>query len=189
MSIDSDTNWNLDYTVAPVSGKMDLYSVILHEIGHVLGLGSADSWDNLISNDRFGGTAAVAEHGGTVPLTEGGGHWTTGTSSTVFAASDSQDALMTPAISWASRKHLTDLDAAALDDIGWDINYPPAPPHWSRGDFNGDGTVDGIDAALMAANMQASAGNSSAAVPAPSTGILLFSALLMFALRPTSRPC
>ncbi len=130
MSVDSDTNWNLDYTVDPAGNEIDLYTVIRHEISHVLGMGLADSWDNLISNNQFGGTAAVAEYGSPVPTTADGGHWASGTTSTVFAVGDSQDALMTPTVAWGNRKYLTDIDAAGLDDIGWDINYPPPPPSW-----------------------------------------------------------
>ena len=148
MSIDSDTAWNLDHTQDPAGGEIDLYSVILHEIGHVLGMGTVDSWNNLISGTQFNGATAVAEHGGPVAVTEDGGHWALGTTSTVFGGYDSQDASMTPSVAWGKRKVLTALDVAGLDDIGWDLPYLPG----AYGDANLDGRVDDIDATIMAAN-------------------------------------
>ena len=203
MGIDSDTNWNLDYTADPAGDEIDLYSVIVHEIGHVLGMGIADSWDNLIRGTQFSGVAAVAEHGGPVAVTEDGSHWAAGTTSTVFAGYASQDASMTPYISWGTRKLFTALDVAGLDDIGWDIHYLPgahgdanlddkvddidatimatnwlrSDATWSQGDFNGDGTVDDEDAALMATNWQTGSGSAAASVPEPSVAALLLLAL------------
>ena len=127
MAIDIDSTWNYDYTVAPV-GNIDLYSVMLHEIGHVLGLGTADSWDNLVIDDEFQGAAAVAEYGDYVPIDiDSGAHWAGVTTSTAFGTYDSQTALMVPTIPWNTRRLATDLDVAGLDDIGWDIDYPLTP--------------------------------------------------------------
>ena len=104
---------------------------MLHEIGHILGLGSADSWENLVSgvtSPTFLGTAAVAEYGSPVPIdAESRAHWASGTTSMVFGTDDSQIALMVPSISWSTRRLVTDLDVAGLDDIGWDIDYPVTP--------------------------------------------------------------
>jgi len=127
LAIDSDSTWNLDHTASPSAGENDLYSVILHEIGHVLGMGIADSWDNLINaSDEFTGTVSVAEHGGNVPLQSTHGHWAAGTTSTVFLTSTSQEAAMDPNITVGTRKVFTDLDMAGLDDIGWDVNPEPS---------------------------------------------------------------
>ena len=193
------TNWNLDHTAEPAYNESDLYSVMLHEIGHVLGLGTANSWENLISGTEFTGAAAVAEHGGPVAVTDGA-HWDTGTTSTVFTGDDSQDAAMTPSITTGTRKVFTALDVAGLDDIGWDIaaygdanldgkiddidativatNWLRPGATWSQGDFNSDGTVDDEDAALMAANWQSTWGSAAASVPEPSSAALLMSALV-----------
>ena len=127
LAIDSDSTWNLDHTASPSAGENDLYSVILHEIGHVLGMGIADSWDNLINvSDEFTGAVSVAEYGGNVPLQSTHGHWAAGTTSTVFLTSTSQEAAMDPNITVGTRKVFTDLDMAGLDDIGWDVNPEPS---------------------------------------------------------------
>ena len=48
---------------------------------------------------------------------------------------------------------------------------------WEEGDFNGDGKVDGSDVTILAGNWQAGVEAASAAVPEPSTIVLLLSAL------------
>ena len=201
MSIDADTNWNLDHTAGPAYNEADLYSVIIHEIGHVLGIGISDSWDNLIDDGLFDGAAAKAENGGAaVPVDSGGGHWALGTSSTVFGGYDVQTASMTPSTSFGIQRYFTALDVAGLDDLGWEINYPASVygdanldgtvddvdatimaanwsvgDTWSQGDFNGDGTVDGDDAALLAANWLISPGGTAVSVPEPSPAVLFLS--------------
>jgi len=115
-------NWYVDAdptTTEPFSGY-DFYSVALHEIGHVMGIGTAPSWDAQKSNNTFTGPTATAAHGGSPPpITGDGGHWAEGTQSTVNG--QTQEAAMDPTLSNGKRKQLTDLDWAALDDIGWDV--------------------------------------------------------------------
>jgi hypothetical protein len=145
MSFDDDgsTNWNLNLAQGPSSGQSDLYSVALHEIGHMLGFGSTTLKDSNLVNasNRFIGAAAVAEHGGPVPMQSGGGHWAEGTMSTVYNGSASQEALFDPSFNGSVRKKLTLLDAAGLTDLGWSVAAPTAMP----GDFNGDHAVDAAD--------------------------------------------
>ena len=118
----SGTAWHFDHTTDPGAGQNDLFSVLLHEIGHVLGYGTAYSWDNLVNaGNAFTGAASVAEFGGTVPLQEGGNHWAAGTTSTIYKTSTPQEAAMDPAIVVGTRKVFTDLDVAGLDDVGWEI--------------------------------------------------------------------
>lgn len=119
----SSLNWYTDpdvTTLEPFSGH-DFYSVALHELGHVLGLGVAASWFRLVSGGVFTGSAALAAHGGAVPLTAAGDHWAEGVSSA------GQEAAMDPTLLVGSRKTFTPLDVAALDDIGWDVQLPPTP--------------------------------------------------------------
>lgn len=122
---DSDTS-----TLDVPAGTADFYSVALHELGHLLGIGTADSWDNLINGGtEFTGAASVAEYGGNVPIDSGLGHWADGTNSNVDGTA--QEAAMDPSILLGSRKVFTALDVAGLDDIGYDIAATtpvPVPP-------------------------------------------------------------
>ncbi len=151
---DASANWHLDHISLPPTGKNDLFSVALHEVGHALGLGSSTAWNALAigsgSTASFIGSASIAEFGGSVPLAfnnVGGSpvadkaHWRNGIMSNVFGGSASQEALMDPSINSGTRKRLTNLDVAALTDIGWSVLAPPNLP----GDFNGSGTVDAAD--------------------------------------------
>ena len=127
LAIDSDSTWNFDHTVQPTAGQNDLYSVILHEIAHVLGMGISDSWDNLINaSNEFTGKQAVGSFGGNIPMQTGGDHWAAGTTSTVFLTSTSQEAAMDPNITTGTRKLFTNLDMAGLDDLGWKVNPEPS---------------------------------------------------------------
>ncbi|WP_317704651.1 peptidase M10A and M12B matrixin and adamalysin [Methylomarinovum caldicuralii] len=122
-------NWYIDNdpsTTESFSGY-DFYSVALHEIGHVMGIGTAPSWNAQIQNGRFTGTQAVNVYGGNVPLTSDGGHWAEGTQST--ANGQTQEAAMDPTIANGQRKQLTDLDWAALDDIGWNVKDISVSPN------------------------------------------------------------
>ncbi|MGD9128747.1 MAG: hypothetical protein PVH19_15330, partial [Planctomycetia bacterium] len=125
ISINENVNWHTDHSTLPASGKADLASTLLHEFGHVLGLGIWDSWDNLIDeNGLFTGEAATAANGGvSVPVEANGAHWESGaTSSTIFGTTVSQKAIMEPSITYGQSALTSTLDVAALDDVGWDIN-------------------------------------------------------------------
>ncbi len=126
IGFDSVTSWYFDpdtSTVESFAGLYDFYSVAVHELGHVLGIGTADSWQNRITGVTFNGTAA-----GTQTVTGDGGHWATGTVSTVGV--NAQAAAMTPSIGTNSRKYFTTLDYAGLTDIGWQVSAVPEPATW-----------------------------------------------------------
>ncbi|MGK0187823.1 MAG: hypothetical protein ACI9R3_003614 [Verrucomicrobiales bacterium] len=67
-SIDSDAElasfWHFDHTTAPAAGKIDLYTVALHEILHSIGVGTSNSWDNQRSGTTWNGANAIAANGG-----------------------------------------------------------------------------------------------------------------------------
>ncbi|MGI9430491.1 MAG: matrixin family metalloprotease [Bythopirellula sp.] len=146
---DSSTNWHYNHNIAPSFGENDFFSVAIHEMGHALGLGASDNWNNWISGTNYTGPQAVAEYGGQVPLacSPGCGHWAENTQSVVFGTSISQEAAMDPDVTKGDRKLFTALDAAALSDIGWSV-VPPTPTYDSA-DYDTDGDVDGADLSIM----------------------------------------
>lgn len=133
IAFDSPANWHFGLD-APSAGQNDFYSVALHETAHVLGFGTSDSFQNLIdSNNLFIGTAATADFGQSVPMEghDGGSpddaHFESGITSLIPGTSTSQESAMDPAITTGTRKLLTNLDWAALEDIGWEVT-PVAGP-------------------------------------------------------------
>ncbi len=182
-------NWNFS-AAPPVMGQFDFYSVATHELTHLLGFGTCDSWDNHVSGSFFTGPASVAEYDGVgnVPLSADHAHWVNGTND------DGHETAMDPSLGSGTRKPLTALDLAALTDIGWVIG-PPVPlvgdvngdgfvdifdvndvsAHWGQsgpaGDANGDSMVDIFDINLISSNWGTSYGGGAevavAAVPEP----------------------
>lgn len=125
ISVNNTINWNEDHAALSEGNEMDLASVLLHEFGHVLGLGLLDSWENLIDeDDLFTGPISEAANGGDlIPVEDNWTHWKSGqTSSTIFGTDVSQRAIMEPLIAYGALQLTSTLDVAALDDIGWDIN-------------------------------------------------------------------
>jgi hypothetical protein len=124
VSFDSEgTVWNFDHTILPSSVESDFFSVALHELGHVLGLSVYDpdnSWNTYQSGTTFAGPNVVLLSGsavGTVDATDR--HWAAGTMSVVFGTSTAQEAAMDPTLTVGTRKYFTELDVAALRDVGW----------------------------------------------------------------------
>lgn len=115
------TNWNFSLA-APSAGQADFLSVAEHELGHLLGIGTATSWDNKITGTTFTGAASRAANGGTNPSVTGdGGHWASGTTYL------GQPVAMSPSITLGTRKEFTELDYAGLADIGWQVSPVPEP--------------------------------------------------------------
>jgi hypothetical protein len=104
------------------AGQSDFYSVAVHELGHVLGYGTADSWNAKVNSltDTFTGA-----YSGTRALSSDEAHWIAGTSSDVNGLS--QEAAMDPNITVGTRKYFTTLDYQGLQDIGWEVTAVPEP--------------------------------------------------------------
>ena len=122
------TNWYFDSDVNTVETftGFDFFSVAVHELGHVLGAGTADSGLRYLSGTNFVGPNAMAAYGGgPVPLNASLDHWADAVTSTVNGLS--QEAAMTPAIGAGTRKYFTDLDFAGAKDIGWQVTPVPVP--------------------------------------------------------------
>ena len=122
--------WHYDHTTAVTAGKSDFYSVALHELTHVLGIGIANSWTTKVTGGGgvFTGANSTTSNGGANPgVNAGGDHFVNGIMSVTLAGSIAQEAMMDPSLTVGSRKLFTNLDAMGLSDIGWDVNVAPVP--------------------------------------------------------------
>ena len=115
-----------DYSGTPSSGYTE---VLIHEILHVMGIGTSSKWRNailtgsLLDGNKF--PYALEEYqdlggsGDNIPL--GGdyeGHWREST----FG-----DEMMTPYVNGATDLKLSKLTGAALKDMGWSVNLTIPP--------------------------------------------------------------
>ncbi|MBF2078685.1 MAG: pre-peptidase C-terminal domain-containing protein, partial [Synechococcales cyanobacterium T60_A2020_003] len=79
ISFNPNVNWFFDST-PDTAGDIprnanDFFSVAVHELGHVLGIGTSDALDRLISNAQFTGVNSKAlNNGNPIPLVADGGH-------------------------------------------------------------------------------------------------------------------
>lgn len=125
LTFDVDSPWY--FGSGNLTGKDDFLSVATHELGHLLGIGTAGSWDALISGSTFTGTHATAAHGGIQAGLSGDlGHWADGTMSTLFGTATAQEAAMDPSILVGTQKYFTTLDFAGMQDIGWNVVPEPS---------------------------------------------------------------
>ena len=142
VTFDTTANWSFAGTGGtPGAGQYDFLTVALHELGHVLGIGTSSSWftDVNVSNNTFTGPQAEASYGGPVPLDAGAGdgspdgHWADGT------LSGGQVTVMNPVIPAGARRLFTALDWAGLEDIGWNTDSSGS----AGGTGSGSGTSGG----------------------------------------------
>ncbi|MEP3331122.1 peptidoglycan DD-metalloendopeptidase family protein [Sedimentitalea sp.] len=117
-TISFNSNNAADYSFdisGPTSGKIDFVSTALHEIGHVLGIGTSGAYARQISEGEFAGPNALATNGGApIPLEADGAHILNGYSG--------DTALMDPRSFVGTRQLPTNLDLAMLADIGYEIS-------------------------------------------------------------------
>ncbi len=109
------------------ASQNDFLTTATHELGHILGFGSAASWTAQIGADgRFAGAASVAAHGGTVVLDSVRSHWASNTWS-VLPDGTAQATLMDTSTGAGRRELMTQLDYAGFADIGWQVAVVPEP--------------------------------------------------------------
>ena len=142
ITYDTDATWNFSLD-PPSFGQNDLLSVTLHEMAHVLGFGTSESFTNLLSSNQFIGSQAVASFGGNVPMNADNAHFASGTSSTLPGTSTVQESAFDPQLTTGTRKLLTDLDWAAIDDIAWDITTVAGPTDYGDAPDSSAGTGAG----------------------------------------------
>jgi hypothetical protein len=114
--------------------ESDFITTATHELAHLLGLGTAPSWDAQVvpgttpdAPPSFVGPAAVAAFGGPVPLDVIAAHWAEGVASTRPDDGQPQETLMDPTTRRGTRELPTHLDLAGLHDIGWQVTAIPEP--------------------------------------------------------------
>jgi len=128
ISFDTSTNWFFDRTPNTdndiPANRYDFISVAAHELGHILGFsngaGGINAFRNLTNGSTFIGPNARARNGGRpIPLTfTGSSHIADG-----YQFGGSGRTLMEARFERGVRSRPTVLDAAILDDIGYQINY------------------------------------------------------------------
>ncbi len=113
---------------ATSSGLVDFYSVMVHEIGHIMGFNSNNAFANFSSGGSAGsgswtGANAKAEYNNqNVPL-NGNPHW--GSSLTQGNVNCACHPSMQPSISSNKRTSFSALDFALLKDVGYSISATP----------------------------------------------------------------
>ncbi len=127
----TDWAWYFDddiSTVEDMGTAVDFFSEAVHELSHLIGFGTTETWAGLVDdNGSFSGSEASATYGAAVPLDDLLQHWAEGTMSYVTGTTIAQETAMDPTIYTGERKYLTDLDVAALSDIGYTVSAVPEP--------------------------------------------------------------
>lgn len=145
IAFNSAVDWHLNAATGPPEETNDLYSVALQELARILGFGRHEiiqneytAWANQVTDNTFTGPAAVAEFDAPVPLGEGASQWVNDIPSVIYGTSTSQNAALDDGIEIGTRERLTNLDVAALVDIGWQIEEVV-------GDYSSDGVINAAD--------------------------------------------
>jgi hypothetical protein len=124
IGFDTGTQWYFG-TGTPAGNQFDFAGVAAHELLHILGFGlGAPSYDRWTTTGNFTGPNSQAVFGSPVPLDPSDrDHWNAN------VRIGGVMPLMVPSIPAGMAREVTNLDYAALADIGWQVGtVPPAPP-------------------------------------------------------------
>ncbi|VTT97326.1 peptidase m10a and m12b matrixin and adamalysin : Calx-beta domain-containing protein OS=Singulisphaera acidiphila (strain ATCC BAA-1392 / DSM 18658 / VKM B-2454 / MOB10) GN=Sinac_5612 PE=4 SV=1: Peptidase_M10: FG-GAP: VCBS [Gemmataceae bacterium] len=123
LAFDTTESWYFGTTTSGLTATAtDFYSVATHELGHLLGIGTAPQWFSKVQGGSFTGGNSVAAHGRAVPVSSDAAHWAVNTTHA------GQAAAMAPVLQYGVRHTWTSLDQAALLDVGWRAASPVTPP-------------------------------------------------------------
>lgn len=121
VAFDTTTNWYFGTSAAGLGANQeDFFTCATHELGHVLGFGTASTWFSQVSNGTFTGPTSESVYGGPVPVTWGAGAELADV--TVGAVRPVFDLTLPPGMQTAPA---TTLDWATLADIGWTVSGVP----------------------------------------------------------------
>jgi len=123
LTFDPNVNWNFG-AGAPGRSQIDFRTVATHELGHVLGFGTAPRYFQYVSGDIFFGPNATAVNGGQYPHLQSNAdqeHWRQGM--TAYG----QPVSMQPVVTAGTRVEFSELDYAVLGDIGWAVSGYVSP--------------------------------------------------------------
>jgi len=133
IAFDNTANWHVDYSSLPGVLENDLYSVALHEMAHAAaGFGIGDTWVDHVSGSNWTGLHVSNLLGsGVGALSSDQAHIREGLTgfpliNGVFDHNAQQEALLDPTLTRGTRKYLTDLDLAFLQDMGWEVVPEPS---------------------------------------------------------------
>ncbi|WDQ17691.1 dockerin type I domain-containing protein [Rhodopirellula sp. P2] len=113
----SEVDWNFGAVDTGESGQSDFRAVVAHEFAHVLGFGTAPSFNRYVSGGRFAGPKANAIYPGSANIPMNGSS---------HLASSVRDVVPTTMTNHFDGM-LSDLDYAILDDIGWELTPDTRP--------------------------------------------------------------
>jgi hypothetical protein len=123
LSFDSTTTWYTGSATSFSQSVVDLYTVATHELGHVLGFGTSAAFTQYVSGTTFIGPNAMAANGNqAVTITGDDSHWTPGTTS------GGKPASMQSQVVNGVRYGFSELDYAALKDMGWQVSAGQTSP-------------------------------------------------------------
>jgi hypothetical protein len=141
ISVNSSRAWYFDTDLTDydyTTGKMDFYSTMVHEIGHLMGFrkggfngdAGADAWlqnYNASNNTWNGAQGKAAYSGNPIPMDSGGSHFDYSLFDQSHTSCNCHPS-MDPYSSVNQRSPWTETDFAVLKDIGYTVSASPTGP-------------------------------------------------------------